>query len=220
MKYCEKCRVSVRGMQERCPLCQRRLVGDGEMEECYPQIRTIYKQYRMFFKILIFSTITLGITAAAINLILPDTGRWALFVNLGIAGFWISMYLAVRRKNSLPQSIIFQAVFVSVFSVVWDLITHWRGWSISYVIPGVLVVSMISMTVIARVMRVPASEYLICLVLDIIFGFVPIVFYVLDLLIMPIPSVICISCSMVCLAGILIFQGEEIKKELVRRFHL
>ena len=131
MKYCEKCGVSVRGSQERCPLCQRRLVGEGEGEMCYPQIKTIYKQYRMFFKVLIFSTITLGITAAAINVILPDTGRWALFVNLGIAGFWASIYLAVRRKNSLAQGIIFQAVFVSVFSVIWDMITHWRGWSIS-----------------------------------------------------------------------------------------
>ena len=30
MKYCEKCKVSVRGNAERCPLCNAVLTGDPE----------------------------------------------------------------------------------------------------------------------------------------------------------------------------------------------
>ncbi len=220
MQYCKKCHVHVRGMQKKCPLCQGPLAGEPETQDCYPRGGRLYKESQLFFKIFLFATVVAGVLASAVNLLMPNTGHWAFFVDLAIVGLWISIYLAVHRKNSLPQHITMQAVFVSAFSVVWDAVTHWHGWSISYVIPAVFVITMISMTIIAWIMNIPASEYLICLIIDIVFGFVPIIFYVLDLLIMEFPAVICISSSVICLTGILIFQGAEIKQELIRRFHL
>ncbi|MCQ4636332.1 DUF6320 domain-containing protein [Anaerovorax odorimutans] len=220
MKYCEKCKVQVRGDMKRCPLCQRMLVGEAEGGPLYPEVRTMYRQYRHFFKILIFSTIVAAVAACAVNLLLPQSGHWALFVVIGIAGLWISMYFAVHQRNSLPKNITYQAIFISVFSVIWDLVTHWHGWSINFAIPCTFAVAIISMTVLGRLMKIPAGEYLICLIIDIIFGFIPIVFYAIGIVDVKIPSIICISCSIISLAGIIVFQGDEIRRELTRRFHL
>ena len=219
MKYCDKCKVSVRGSQRRCPLCQTVLHGEGG-ENCYPQIFTVYSQYRMFFKILIFATVVGGVASAAVNLLLPETGRWSLLVIVGILCFWVSMYFAVRQRKSLPKNITWQAFFVSLFSVIIDVLTGWHGWSLSYALPIIFVVAMVSMAVLAIVMSIPAGEYLICMILDIVFGFIPIIFYWLDMLNQNIPSVICISCSAICLAGVILFQWREISQELTKRFHL
>ena len=220
MKYCDKCKVTVRGDVKRCPLCQRTLSGQAEESMLYPKVRTMYRQYREFFKVLIFSTVVAAVAACAVNLILPWTGHWALFVVIGIAGLWVSMYFAVHQRNSLPKNITYQAIFISVFSVIWDLVTHWHGWSVTFAIPCTFAVAIISMTVLAKLMKIPAGEYLICLFIDIIFGFIPIIFYIVGMLQVKIPSIICISCSIISLAGIIIFQGKEIRLELVRRFHL
>lgn len=220
MKYCEKCKVQVRSDVKCCPLCQRKLTGEAEGGPLYPEIRTMYRQYRRFFKILIFATIVAATLACAVNLLLPQSGRWALFVIIGIAGLWISMYFAVHQRNSLPKNITYQAIFISAFSVVWDLVTNWHGWSLSYAIPCTFAVAVISMTVLAKLMKIPDGEYLICLFIDIIFGFIPIIFYAIGMVDVKIPSIICISCSIISLASIIVFQGDEIRLELARRFHL
>ncbi|MDO4546193.1 MAG: DUF6320 domain-containing protein [Bacillota bacterium] len=220
MRYCNKCNVSVRGDLKRCPLCQTPLSGIDEEGYCYPKILTVYSQYRTFFKILTFATIVAAVACGAVNLILPHTGSWSLLVIVCLACFWGSMYLAVRQRKSLPKNITQQALFVSIFCVIIDLLTNWHGWSLSYALPSIFVVAMISMTVLARVMNIPAEEYLFCLILDIVFGFIPIIFYALNMLNQNIPSVICMSCSVICLAGIALFQGREIIHELAKRFHL
>lgn len=220
MKYCTKCKVSVRGDSKFCPLCQMPLTGTGESELSYPKILTIYSQFRFLFKILIFASIVASVAAAAVNLILPDTGHWALLVIVGIIFFWISVFFAIYQRKRIPKSITYQAAFMSLASVIIDLLSDWHGWSLSYAMPIIFIVAMLAMAVLAMVLKLPANEYLICLILDIIFGFIPIIFYCLGMLTQNIPSIICIACSIICLAGIILFQGREMLLELERRFHL
>ena len=79
MKYCENCKVSVRGNGEFCPLCQHTLIGEGS-EEVYPKLPTLFHQHALFFKLLIFITAAAGIICVAINLLLPQSGYWSVFV--------------------------------------------------------------------------------------------------------------------------------------------
>ncbi|NLD20255.1 MAG: hypothetical protein GX663_08450 [Clostridiales bacterium] len=220
MKYCDNCRVSVRGDLQHCPLCQSRLSGVSEEKACYPEVHTVYSQYRGFFRMLLFCTIVGGVAASAVNILLRQTGHWALYVLVGLAGFWFSLYYAVKQRKSLPQNITTQAIFISFLCVLFDFLAHWNGWSLSYAVPLIFTVAMLSMALLSKLTNIPANEYLICLILDIVFGFIPILFYALGLLYENIPSVICISCSIVCLSGIVLFQGKEIRQELTRRFHL
>ena len=57
MKYCEKCKVVVPSGRERCPLCQRFLTEtdqQGYDDEIFPYIPTIYHQYNLLIRFLLF----------------------------------------------------------------------------------------------------------------------------------------------------------------------
>ncbi|MET1247690.1 DUF6320 domain-containing protein [Sporolactobacillus sp. STCC-11] len=219
MKYCEKCKVSIRGKDTNCPLCQNRLSGTDE-EELYPFVPTIYRQYELFFKLLIFSTIMIGVLCVAVNLILPDSGYWSLFVVVGIACFWISLIYALQKKGNIPNNITAQVFILSLLSIGWDWITDWRGWSLNYVIPIGCSVAMISLAIIAKVTKMPAEDYIVYFITDILFGIVPLILYLTGQVGFIIPSVICISLSVLSLSALILFEGKNVLREMAKNFHV
>ena len=79
MKYCEKCKVSVPNPKQRCPLCQGMLTGgDGTETETFPNIPTIYRQYSLYFRLMILGSVAAGVISVMINMLLPDSGWWSL----------------------------------------------------------------------------------------------------------------------------------------------
>ena len=219
MRTCKKCGVNVRGAETVCPLCQHRLSGESG-EAVYPQIPTIYRQHELFFKCLILSSVAAGVICTAVNLLLPAGGVWSVFVVLGILCFWVSLAYAVRKKDNIPKNITVQVFLVSVLSFGWDLMTGWHGWSLDFVIPIACGAAMLSLFIIAKVMKLPPEEYIIYFMVDILFGVVPLVFYLTGLIRVAVPSVICISLSFLSLSALIIFEGKEMLRELVRRFHV
>lgn len=219
MKYCGKCKVSFRGEETVCPLCQNRLSGVDE-KAIYPMVPTIYRQFELFFKLLIFSTIIAGVTCVAVNLILPQSGYWSVFVVLGILCFWISLLYALRKKDNIPNNITAQVFILSTLSFGWDWFTGWRGWSLSFVIPISCSVAMLSLAIIAKVTKMPAGDYIIYLIVDIVFGTVPLIFYLTGLVGFVIPSIICISLSALSLSALILFEGKNVLREIIKSFHL
>ena len=62
MRYCEKCKVVVPSGRERCPLCQRFLTEtdqQGYDDEIFPYIPTIYHQYNLLIRFLLFLSVTI-----------------------------------------------------------------------------------------------------------------------------------------------------------------
>lgn len=219
MKYCEKCKVSVRGKEMVCPLCQNRLSGTDE-EGLYPSVPTIYRQYELFFKLLIFSTIAVGVICVAVNLIFPQSGYWSVFVVLGVLCFWISLPYALRKKDNIPNNITAQVFILSVLSLGWDWFTGWRGWSLNFVIPISCSIAMVSLAIIARVTKIPAEDYIVYLIVDIMFGIVPLFFYLTGHVGFVIPSVVCIALSILSLSGLILFEGKNVLREIIKNFRL
>lgn len=219
IKICDKCNVTVRGAMSKCPLCQCKLTGDNNAP-CYPVIKTVYKQFERFFKLLILTTIGIGIIAVSINMILSTTGFWSLFVLFGIMCFWIMLAIAIRRRYNIPKNIATQVVLISIFSVIWDFVTGWHGWSVDFVIPITCATAMVSLAVVGKVMHLPATDYMVSMLADTFFGIVPIIFYLTGILNVRIPSVICIAVSLISFFAILIYEGRNMLKEIEKRLHL
>ena len=219
MRTCKKCNVKLRGAETVCPLCQHRLLGEPE-EAVYPEIPTIYRQHELFFKCLILSSVAAGVVCAAVNLLVPAGGCWSVFVTLGIICFWVSLTYAVRKKDNIPKNITVQVFLISALSLGWDLITGWQGWSLDFVIPIACGAAMLSLFIIAKVMKLPPEDYIVYFIVDILFGVVPLVFYLSGLIQIAVPSVVCISLSFLSLSALIIFEGKEMLRELVRRFHV
>lgn len=219
MRYCEKCKVSVRSPGKYCPLCQGKLTGTPE-QQIYPKVPTIYSQFEFFFKLLIMGTVSGGIISVMLNIMFPKSGNWSIYVLFGIVCFWICLSMAIKRKNKIPQNIWNQAVILSAFSVLWDILMGWIGWSLDYVIPIVCSVGMIALAVAAKVLKLRLSDFLVCLAADAIFGIAPLVFYLTGMLNTLLPSFICITISVISLVTILVFEGKNIRIELKKRTHI
>ena len=221
MKYCEKCTVKAAVNTKRCPLCQNRLteLGGGE-GSIFPPVMTVYHQFGVFFKLLILGSVAAAVICVAINLMLPQSGMWSMFVVMGVACLWIALAFALRTRHNFLKNLVYQAIVISVLSVVWDWVTGWRGWSIDYVIPIICMVAMVLLAVIVKIKHMEISDYIIYMALFGIFGIIPIIFYLTGSLRILYPSLICVAQSIISLAALIIFEGENVRAELKRRLHL
>lgn len=221
MKRCEKCNVNIIGKRQSCPLCQGVLLGeDKEQHEIFPHIYTIYKQHNMFFKIFILISIIIATVTVALNIMFPQKGAWSFFIIGGLASVWISLITAINKRNNINKNIVYQVMVISLALVVWDYMTSWKGWSIDYVIPIICVFAMISMAIISKVMRLNIEDYILYLIIDGLFGIIPIIFILIGILNVTYPSLICVVGSIISLATIILFEGESMRAEMKKRLHL
>lgn len=220
MKYCNNCNVSVVGKRKICPLCQGRLTGDKAQEEVFPKISFVYQEHTMFFKIMMLISIIVGTLSLGLNILLPFGGAWSLFVLGGLGSVWASLITAINQRKNIPKNIVYQVMTISVIGLLWDLLTGWRGWSINYVIPLVCIFAMISMAIISKIRKLHIEDYILYLIIDGLFGIVPIIFIILGFLDVLYPSVICIATSIISLSTIMIFEDKKLIAEIKRRLHV
>ncbi len=220
MQYCEHCKVYIRGNRKKCPLCQNSLMKAGnDEEEVFPELPVTYQNH-IIFRMLIFLSISIIVISFAINAMFPTKVNWSMIVISGILCMWLSLGVVIKKRNNIPKSIVWQVAIISILAVIWDWRTGWKGWSIDFVIPIACVVAMIVMYVTAKIMHLSVRNFIIYLLMDGIFGIIPIAFILFDILKYRYPSIICATLSIISLSAIIIFEGENIKEELNRRMHL
>ena len=219
MKYCVRCKVSVRGNSTYCPLCQGKLTGE-ESPPFFPIIPNIYEKYKKFFQILGLSGVGIAIIAVTINLIMPQSGRWSLLVLLGIGSLWLSVGLSARNLHHVTHVIVTQSILGSFLFVLWDFVVGWKGWSIDYAVPILLMVSLLTMQILIKVKGIRTEDYLVCTSFHAFVGLVPLVLYLIGVLNQVIPTLICIALSALLLSGLLIFKWQELLTEYQKRLRI
>lgn len=221
MRECQHCRVRIRGTSDRCVLCGNLLspAENGETEEIFPQIPPVSDSH-LAVRIMAFISVCILVLSFAVRIMVPTRVNWPIFVALGLLSMWLSLAVLLRKSHNVPKTILWQATVVSLLSLFWDWQTGWRGWSLDFLVPIAIVTAIVLMYIMARIMRLSVRDYITYALLDSLLGMVPIVFLLLHWVRMPIPSILCVSLSMIFLAAIVIFQGESMRKELHKTLHL
>ena len=143
-----------------------------------------------------------------------------MFVLAGVVCGWISLAVAFHYRRNVPKSILYQVVVVCVLTTLWDYWTGWHGWSIDYVIPITCVVAMLVLAITARVFKLNLGSFIMYFTISALFAIVPVIFYVRGMLQVVYPSLICVAGSIISLAALILFEGDNMRKELKRRLHL
>lgn len=221
MLRCEICKVNIENPRKFCPLCQCELVGhpDGE-QETFPELPTVYSQYRLFFRILIFFSIVGGGSALLMNIFWLRNSLWSIIVLASIFYTWSTLITAVRRRSRISKKLLYQVIVLSILLYAIDRGNGYVGWSVNYAIPAVHVSALISMAVIAIVQRPLFSEYLIHLIVTAFLGIAPLIIVLVGWADVLWPSLSCTAASIVALIAIIVFGTHEAKNELERRFHI
>lgn len=221
MRYCEKCKVNVTGSTPICPLCQRRLPpADGQEYETFPVIPSMFNKHLLFFKLLIFASVAACVICVGINMLIPSGIFWSAFVVIGVICAWIDGVFAFKKLHNVPKNIIYQVIILSLISLIWDKITGWHNWSLNYVIPFLCVGAIVTMAVLAWLLKLKLNDFTFYILLYAVFGILPILFLIFDVVTVLYPSLISIGLSIISLVGLLLFKGDYIWTELKNRFHL
>ncbi len=221
MKYCRHCKVYIREDRERCTLCENRLEEefDNKSEEVFPQIPPFYKS-NLALKIIIFISIIGVVVSFGIDMIFPSEINWPILFMLAVISIWVGLIIIVQKRFHIPKKILWQVIIISILAVFWDYKTGWRGWSLDYVIPVACVSAMIIMYVTAKIMKLSIRDYVTYAFLDGIFGIIPVLFIMFDLVNVIYPSIISIGFSIISISAIFIFEGKEIRTEMNKRMHI
>lgn len=221
MRYCNSCKVTVTGARERCPLCQNLLSGEPEPEtEVFPQLKAPRYSRMLLYKLVHLAAITAMVVCLAVNWMFPGPGWWSLFACAGILSAWVTTVVGISQRRNIIKNITWQLFLISALTVVMDSVTGWRGWSLDYVLPCLCVAAMASMLVLSLAMHLPSNEYLVNLILAAVYGILPIIFLLTDLVNIVYPSVICVALSVILVASLWIFEGKSMRRELKKKFHL
>jgi len=208
------------GNRKNCPLCQELLKGDKHDDEVFPKISFVYREHGLFFKIMLLISIIIASVSVAVNILLPQAGAWSLFILGGLGSVWVSMISAINKRNNIPKNIVYQVMIISIIAILWDLMTGWKGWSITYVIPFVCFFAMVSMAIISKVRKLYVEDYILYIIIGGLFGLVQIIFIFTGGLAALYPSLICIVTSIISLSTILIFEEKKLRAEIKRRLHM
>lgn len=222
MKYCNTCSIYIREDKNKCTLCKNSLVHsskEGFSEDIFPEIPPSYKSH-LAIKIMIFISILVMVVSISLNMIFPIRINSPVLIILGIISIWISFLSVLRNRHNVPKNILWQAAVVFVLSIFWDWKIGWSGWSLNYVIPISCVSAMVIMYVTAKIMNLSVRDYIVYTLIDGLFGIIPTLFILFDWVDVYYPSIICVGISILSIAAIFIFQGENIKAELDKRMHI
>lgn len=222
MIFCNHCKVYIRDGKTKCTLCGNILLNEDngiKDEEVYPVIPPAFERH-MAIRILVFISIVTIVISYIIYRLFPTSVNWPMLVVFGIISTWLSITDALRKRYNITKSIMWQVIIVSALSIFWDWKIGWKGWSIDYAVPILCIAAIIVMYVTAKVMKLSIRNYIAYFLLGGLFGIIPGLFILFDLVEVDYPSIISVAGSIIFLSAILIFQGENILTELQKRMHI
>lgn len=220
MQYCKHCHLNIRGSEGFCPLCKNPMpAAEGAAEEVFPRVPAKYDRH-VAIRMLAFYSIVVLVASFGVYLLLPNSSTWPVFTIMGLVSMWLIILLLLWKRHNLTKNIVWFVGLAAALSLFWDWRTGWLGWSLEYVIPAVCVAANFAMFMSARLLKLSVRDYVLYFLLGALFGIVPLMFIYLDWVNVIYPSVICVGVNIIFLSAIIIFQGDKIKSELIKKMHL
>lgn len=221
MQYCKRCKVQVLSPSRRCPLCQGSLEGEPEKEgQMFPDMTRGRSMMSLFWKIFNFFCVAVVVIGVAVNLMIPSRIFWAGFLAAAVLCMWILTAVAIFKRKNLLKNALWEMALVSGFCIFWDVLTGYKGWSLEYGVPVAILLVFPVLTTLVKIMRLPASDYMIYYILACAAGILQLLFWVVRLVEMKVLVILCGAVSALILAGLMIFQGRNFWEELRKKTYM
>jgi hypothetical protein len=220
MKYCESCKIKITGKNHTCPLCKNELGKGNSSPSVFPVIPSIYEEQNIVFKILIFISILCGSTSLIVDYTLSNKFGWSILVLIGIGFFWFNLVSSIYKRSNQNAVIFNQVLILSICAIVYDYLTGFKLWSITYVLPFLCIAAMIEIFVVSLILRYKMNNYIVYLFGTSIIGIIQIIFIFSKVITVTWPSIICAILSIIIINMIILFSNKKGINELQRKFHI
>ena len=220
MMRCTECAVDIEGAWTRCPLCGATLSGTPSPSPL-PTVPLRFSRHRVL-RVLFLVSIAVIAGSFVAQLLFPHGLNGigvARSVWLGVSALWLVVMMAVRKRRNIAKSTVYLVVLVGSVCVYWDYLTGWHGWSLTFAVPIVCAFSIVALQIAVWAMRIEVAEHILYSALTVLLGLVPLVFLILDVVTVPLPSAICVVLALFSLM-LLITHAAAMRHELAKRLHL
>ena len=138
MSRCKQCNVEILDETERCPLCHSVLEKTVEVENMYPNVRTMTRRLALLSRIYLFVAILVEALLIYLN-VLSDSGMfWSAIPGLAMLYGYLVLRYAILGKSGYKGKIIVLTLIAILMVVAIDFVVGYRGWSVNYALPSAI----------------------------------------------------------------------------------
>lgn len=223
MKVCPICEAKIVGDWTLCPLCKEELEGqeaDPEEKESVLMNFPLEFNRQKALQLLIKLSFLLVIIYFVVQVFWPFKFFGLEYIVFGLLITWTLLVIFVQKRHNIAKTIVYYLLFISLVSIYFDYTNGWLGWSITFVLPVISIAALLAMFIYAQVASLEISDYILYLQLTSLLGLVPLIFLIMDWVVLTLPSVLSVLFSLFMFFLMLLKYRRLIIVEFQKRMHL
>lgn len=220
MSRCKQCNVEILDETERCPLCHSVLEKTVEVENMYPNVRTMTRRLALLSRIYLFVAILVEALLIYLNVLSDSEMFWSAIPGLAMLYGYLVLRYAILGKSGYKGKIIVLTLIAILMVVAIDFVVGYRGWSVNYALPSAILLVDAGILVLMCINRRNWQSYMMWQIFMILCSVVPLVLYAVGIVTAPILALLAFAFSTALFLGTLIIGDQRARTELRRRFHV
>ena len=220
MSRCKQCNVEILDETERCPLCHSVLEKTVEVENMYPNVRTMTRRLALLSRIYLFVAILVEALLIYLNVLSDSEMFWSAIPGLAMLYGYLVLRYAILGKSGYKGKIIVLTMIAILMVVAIDFVVGYRGWSVNYALPSAILLVDAGILVLMCINRRNWQSYMMWQIFMILCSVVPLVLYAVGIVTAPLLALRAFAFSTALFLGTLIIGDRRARTELRRRFHV
>ena len=220
MSRCNQCNVEILDETERCPLCHSVLEKTVEVENMYPNVRTMTRRLALLSRIYLFVAILVEALLIYLNVLSDSEMFWSAIPGLAMLYGYLVLRYAILGKSGYKGKIIVLTLIAILMVVAIDFVVGYRGWSVNYALPSAILLVDAGILILMCINRRNWQSYMMWQIFMILCSVVPLVLYAVGIVTAPLLALLAFAFSTALFLGTLIIGDRRARTELRRRFHV
>ena len=220
MSRCKQCNVEILDETERCPLCHSVLEKTVEVENMYPNVRTMTRRLALLSRIYLFVAILVEALLIYLNVLSDSEMFWSAIPGLAMLYGYLVLRYAILGKSGYKGKIIVLTLIAILLVVAIDFVVGYRGWSVNYALPSAILLVDAGILILMCINRRNWQSYMMWQIFMILCSVVPLVLYAVGIVTAPLLALLAFAFSTALFLGTLIIGDRRARTELRRRFHV
>ena len=220
MSRCKQCNVEILDETERCPLCHSVLEKTVEVENMYPNVRTMTRRLALLSRIYLFVAILVEALLIYLNVLSDSEMFWSAIPGLAMLYGYLVLRYAILGKSGYKGKTIVLTLIAILMVVAIDFVVGYRGWSVNYALPSAILLVDVGILILMCINRRNWQSYMMWQIFMILCSVVPLVLYAVGIVTAPLLALLAFAFSTALFLGTLILGDRRARTEQRRRFHV
>ena len=224
MNKCKNCHVEIVDDTMICPLCKTVLEKDGQDESIapmYPEVTASTHVMKIIGRLYLFIAISCEAVLLLINYFTYSGVKWSLICGGVFLYCFLTLIYSIDNQNAgFRSKVLIQSVALAVLLVLIDHIIGYRGWSVNYAIPCIIIIMDVAIVVLMLVNLDYWQSYIVLLLFMVTASLVLLGLSLVHVVKHPILSFVALGISVLEFSMTLIFGGKKASNELKRKFYV